>query len=205
MVFTQRKTLSGAKRLSLLCGPLQVSPPTSACCLLWDGALEGLTFPTAPLPGSAKSHRRFVAHSQTYTNTQAVQKPHSHTSGFSTLNVTTFDIINTPTFLQIKSGENAANIAGELVNLTRGRIYAGDVSMSVRLIEQLLDILDSQLQALRPANKESAARNYNKVNDTLDLFPEPLAELSLLMSLTIGFFLLFSCRRGSAHAELMFR
>lgn len=65
--------------------------------------------------------------------------------------------------LQIKSGENAANIAGELVNLTRSRIYAGDVSMSVRLIEQLLDILDSQLQALRPANKESATRNYNKV------------------------------------------
>ncbi|CAJ1053194.1 adhesion G protein-coupled receptor L1-like [Xyrichtys novacula] len=64
---------------------------------------------------------------------------------------------------KIRSGENAANIAGELVNLTRGRIYAGDVSMSVRLIEQLLDILDSQLQALRPANKESAARNYNKL------------------------------------------
>uniref|UniRef100_A0A668AST7 Adhesion G protein-coupled receptor L1a n=1 Tax=Myripristis murdjan TaxID=586833 RepID=A0A668AST7_9TELE len=64
---------------------------------------------------------------------------------------------------KIKSGENAANIAGELVNLTRGRVYAGDVSMSVKLIEQLLDILDSQLQALRPANKESAARNYNKL------------------------------------------
>uniref|UniRef100_A0AAQ5XKN3 Adhesion G protein-coupled receptor L1a n=1 Tax=Amphiprion ocellaris TaxID=80972 RepID=A0AAQ5XKN3_AMPOC len=64
---------------------------------------------------------------------------------------------------KIKSGENAANIAGELVNLTRGRIYAGDVSMSVKLIEQLLDILDSQLQALRPANKEPAARNYNKL------------------------------------------
>ncbi|XP_045565863.1 adhesion G protein-coupled receptor L1 isoform X5 [Salmo salar] len=64
---------------------------------------------------------------------------------------------------KIKSGENAANIAGELVNLTRGRVYAGDVSMSVKLLEQLLDILDSQLQALRPANKESAARNYNKL------------------------------------------
>ncbi|XP_035763658.1 adhesion G protein-coupled receptor L1-like [Neolamprologus brichardi] len=64
---------------------------------------------------------------------------------------------------KIKSGENAANIAGELVNLTRGRIYAGDVSMSVKLIEQLLEILDAQLQALRPANKESAARNYNKL------------------------------------------
>lgn len=35
--------------------------------------------------------------------------------------------------------------------------------MSVRLVEQLLDVLDSQLQALRPANRESAARNYNKV------------------------------------------
>lgn len=65
--------------------------------------------------------------------------------------------------VQIKSGENAANIAGELVNHTRGRIQAGDVSSSVRLIEQLLDILDAQLQALRPGNKESAARNYNKV------------------------------------------
>ncbi|CAG06092.1 unnamed protein product [Tetraodon nigroviridis] len=64
---------------------------------------------------------------------------------------------------KIKSGENAANIAGELVNLTRGLIYAGDVSMSVRLVEQLLDVLDSQLQALRPANRESAARNYNKL------------------------------------------
>uniref|UniRef100_A0A8C5FMA6 Adhesion G protein-coupled receptor L1-like n=1 Tax=Gadus morhua TaxID=8049 RepID=A0A8C5FMA6_GADMO len=78
---------------------------------------------------------------------------------------------------KIKSGENAANIAGELVNLTRGRVYAGDVSMSVKLIEQLLDILDSQLQALRPANKESAARNYNKaVVQTVDnlLGPEAL-------------------------------
>uniref|UniRef100_A0A672PCL0 Adhesion G protein-coupled receptor L1 n=1 Tax=Sinocyclocheilus grahami TaxID=75366 RepID=A0A672PCL0_SINGR len=64
---------------------------------------------------------------------------------------------------KIKSGENAANIAAELVNHTQGRIHAGDVSSSVRLIEQLLDILDAQLQALRPGNKESAARNYNKV------------------------------------------
>uniref|UniRef100_A0A3B5AQ42 Adhesion G protein-coupled receptor L1 n=1 Tax=Stegastes partitus TaxID=144197 RepID=A0A3B5AQ42_9TELE len=63
---------------------------------------------------------------------------------------------------KIKSGENAANIASELVNHTRGRIQAGDVSSSVRLIEQLLDILDAQLQALRPGNKESAGRNYNK-------------------------------------------
>lgn len=44
-------------------------------------------------------------------------------------------------------------------------MYAGDVTSSVRLMEQLLDILDFQLQALRPANKDSAARNYNKVHN----------------------------------------
>lgn len=52
-----------------------------------------------------------------------------------------------------------------LVNYTRGQVYAGDVTSSVRLMEQLLDILDFQLQALRPANKDSAARNYNKVHN----------------------------------------
>ncbi|XP_075894602.1 adhesion G protein-coupled receptor L1-like isoform X2 [Nelusetta ayraudi] len=65
---------------------------------------------------------------------------------------------------KIKSGENAANIAGELVNLTRGPIQAGDVSSSVRLIEQLLDILDAQLQALRTGTKETPPRNYNNFN-----------------------------------------
>uniref|UniRef100_A0A8C1U1M8 Adhesion G protein-coupled receptor L1 n=1 Tax=Cyprinus carpio TaxID=7962 RepID=A0A8C1U1M8_CYPCA len=64
---------------------------------------------------------------------------------------------------KIKSGENAAHIAAVLVNHTRGRVYAGDVTSSVRLMEQLLDILDSQLQALRPGNNEPATRNYNKL------------------------------------------
>ncbi|XP_042560812.1 adhesion G protein-coupled receptor L1-like [Clupea harengus] len=64
---------------------------------------------------------------------------------------------------KIKSGENAAHIAGVLVNHTQGRIYAGDVTSSVRLLEQMLDILDAQLQALRPGNKESAARSYTKL------------------------------------------
>uniref|UniRef100_A0A8B9H6N9 Adhesion G protein-coupled receptor L1 n=1 Tax=Astyanax mexicanus TaxID=7994 RepID=A0A8B9H6N9_ASTMX len=64
---------------------------------------------------------------------------------------------------KIKSGENAAHIAAVLVNHTRGHVYAGDVTSSVRLMEQLLDILDSQLQALRPATKDSATRNYNKL------------------------------------------
>lgn len=30
-------------------------------------------------------------------------------------------------------------------------------------MEQLLDILDAQLQALRPIERESAGKNYNKV------------------------------------------
>ncbi|XP_038640782.1 adhesion G protein-coupled receptor L1-like isoform X5 [Scyliorhinus canicula] len=64
---------------------------------------------------------------------------------------------------KIKSGENAANIANELSRHTRGPIYAGDVSSSVKLMEQLLDILDAQLQALRPSDKESAGRSYNKI------------------------------------------
>lgn len=68
-----------------------------------------------------------------------------------------------PLSWQIKSGENAANIASELARHTRGAIYAGDVSSSVKLMEQLLDILDAQLQALRPIERESAGKNYNKV------------------------------------------
>lgn len=67
-------------------------------------------------------------------------------------------------FIKIKSGENAANIATELVNHTQSRIQAGDVSSSVRLIEQLLDILNAQLQSLRPGSKESIPRNYNNFN-----------------------------------------
>nr|XP_034960722.1 adhesion G protein-coupled receptor L1 isoform X2 [Zootoca vivipara] len=65
---------------------------------------------------------------------------------------------------KIKSGENAANIASELARHTRGAIYAGDVSSSVKLMEQLLDILDAQLQALRPIERESAGKNYNKMH-----------------------------------------
>uniref|UniRef100_A0A452J6Q6 Uncharacterized protein n=1 Tax=Gopherus agassizii TaxID=38772 RepID=A0A452J6Q6_9SAUR len=65
---------------------------------------------------------------------------------------------------KIKSGENAANIASELARHTRGPIYAGDVSSSVKLMEQLLDILDAQLQALRPIERESAGKNYNKMH-----------------------------------------
>nr|XP_020452349.1 adhesion G protein-coupled receptor L2 isoform X9 [Monopterus albus] len=64
---------------------------------------------------------------------------------------------------KIRSGENAANLANELAKHTKGPIFAGDVSSSVRLMEQLVDILDAQLQELRPSEKDSAGRSFNKL------------------------------------------
>ncbi|XP_056459586.1 adhesion G protein-coupled receptor L2 [Gadus chalcogrammus] len=64
---------------------------------------------------------------------------------------------------KIRSGENAANLANELAKHTKGPIYAGDVSSSVRLMEQLVDILDAQLQELLPSEKDSAGRSFNKL------------------------------------------
>ncbi|XP_006003473.1 adhesion G protein-coupled receptor L2 isoform X2 [Latimeria chalumnae] len=64
---------------------------------------------------------------------------------------------------KIRNGENAANLANELDRHTKGPIFAGDVSSSVRLMEQLVDILDAQLQELRPSEKDSAGRSFNKL------------------------------------------
>ncbi|XP_069795465.1 adhesion G protein-coupled receptor L2 isoform X3 [Narcine bancroftii] len=64
---------------------------------------------------------------------------------------------------KIRSGENAANLANELAKHTKGPIYAGDVSSSIRLMEQLVDILDAQLQELRPSEKDSVGRSFNKL------------------------------------------
>ncbi|XP_036045301.1 adhesion G protein-coupled receptor L2 isoform X30 [Onychomys torridus] len=64
---------------------------------------------------------------------------------------------------KIRSGENAASLANELAKHTKGSVFAGDVSSSVRLMEQLVDILDAQLQELRPSEKDSAGRSYNKL------------------------------------------
>ncbi|XP_030428847.1 adhesion G protein-coupled receptor L2 isoform X23 [Gopherus evgoodei] len=78
---------------------------------------------------------------------------------------------------KIRSGENAANLANELAKHTKGPVFAGDVSSSVRLMEQLVDILDAQLQVLRPSEKDSAGRSYNKaIVDTVNnlLRPEAL-------------------------------
>ncbi|XP_078188441.1 adhesion G protein-coupled receptor L2 isoform X15 [Callithrix jacchus] len=78
---------------------------------------------------------------------------------------------------KIRSGENAASLANELAKHTKGPVFAGDVSSSVRLMEQLVDILDAQLQELKPNEKDSAGRSYNKaIVDTVDnlLRPEAL-------------------------------
>ncbi|XP_078188440.1 adhesion G protein-coupled receptor L2 isoform X14 [Callithrix jacchus] len=64
---------------------------------------------------------------------------------------------------KIRSGENAASLANELAKHTKGPVFAGDVSSSVRLMEQLVDILDAQLQELKPNEKDSAGRSYNKL------------------------------------------
>lgn len=71
---------------------------------------------------------------------------------------------------QIRSGENAASLANELAKHTKGPVFAGDVSSSVRLMEQLVDILDAQLQELKPSEKDSAGRSYNKVGRDFPLF-----------------------------------
>ena len=77
----------------------------------------------------------------------------------------------TSALFQIRSGENAANLANELAHHTQWPVFPGDVSSSVRLMEQLVDILDAQLQELRPSEKDSAGRSFNKV--TLPLPPLP--------------------------------
>ncbi|XP_075038078.1 adhesion G protein-coupled receptor L2 isoform X9 [Mixophyes fleayi] len=70
---------------------------------------------------------------------------------------------------KIRSGENAASLANELAKHTKGPVFAGDVSSSVRLMEQLVDILDAQLQELKPSEKDSVGRSYNKaIVDTVD-------------------------------------
>ncbi|XP_063057794.1 adhesion G protein-coupled receptor L2 isoform X2 [Engraulis encrasicolus] len=78
---------------------------------------------------------------------------------------------------KIRSGENAANLANELAKHTKGPIFAGDVSSTMRLMEQLVDILDAQLQELRPSEKDSVGWSFNKaIVDTVDnlLRPEAL-------------------------------
>lgn len=93
---------------------------------------------------------------------------------------------------QIRSGENAANLANELAKHTKGPIFPGDVSSSMRLMEQLVDILDAQLQELRPSEKDSAGRSFNKVAQLAS--PADVQPLLLFLS---------SCLLAQAHTVVL--
>lgn len=64
---------------------------------------------------------------------------------------------------QLKSGETAANVARELAEQTKSHLHAGDITYSVRAMDQLVGLLDVQLRNLTPGGKDSAARSLNKV------------------------------------------
>nr|KAF6498828.1 adhesion G protein-coupled receptor L3 [Molossus molossus] len=68
---------------------------------------------------------------------------------------------------KLKSGETAANIARELAEQTRNHLNAGDITYSVRAMDQLVGLLDVQLRNLTPGGKDSAARSLNKVKPFL--------------------------------------
>ncbi|XP_065261635.1 adhesion G protein-coupled receptor L3 isoform X6 [Emys orbicularis] len=64
---------------------------------------------------------------------------------------------------KLKSGETAANIARELAEQTKNHLNAGDITYSVRAMDQLVGLLDVQLRNLTPGGKDSAARSLNKL------------------------------------------
>lgn len=101
--------------------------------------------------------------SRTYSSVICCQKQGLQKNPPSLSSCILVNIIHSLPHPQIRSGENAANLANELAKHTKGPIFAGDVSSSVRLMEQLVDILDAQLQELRPSEKDSAGRSFNKV------------------------------------------
>ncbi|XP_062905261.1 adhesion G protein-coupled receptor L3 isoform X2 [Mobula hypostoma] len=63
---------------------------------------------------------------------------------------------------KVRSGETADNIARELAEQTKHLIHAGDILFSVKLMEQLVDLLNRQLRNLTPGGKDNAARSLNK-------------------------------------------
>nr|XP_060619340.1 adhesion G protein-coupled receptor L3 isoform X11 [Anolis sagrei ordinatus] len=64
---------------------------------------------------------------------------------------------------KLKSGETAANVARELAEQTKTHLNAGDITYSVRAMDQLVGLLDVQLRNLTPGGKDSAARSLNKL------------------------------------------
>ncbi|XP_073451171.1 adhesion G protein-coupled receptor L3 isoform X8 [Aquarana catesbeiana] len=78
---------------------------------------------------------------------------------------------------KLKSLETAANIARELSEHTRGHLNAGDITYSVRAMDQLVDLLDVQLRNLTPGGKDSAARSLNKAMvETVNNLLQPQAQ-----------------------------
>lgn len=87
---------------------------------------------------------------------------------------------------KLKSGETAANIARELAEQTRNHLNAGDISYSVRAMDQLVGLLDVQLRNLTPGGKDSAARSLNKAMvETVNNLLQPQA-LNAWRDLTIS-------------------
>ncbi|XP_038159793.1 adhesion G protein-coupled receptor L2-like isoform X10 [Cyprinodon tularosa] len=147
--------------------------------------------PPTPRRFCEATRRRAIDWPQTHTSTTVERPCPKGTRGTATFLCTVMgtwcskgpDLSNctshwvTQVAQKIRSGESAANLANELARHTQGPVFAGDVSSSVRLMEQLVDILDAQLQELRPSEKDSAGRSFNKaIVDTVDnlLRPEAL-------------------------------
>ncbi|KAG2465909.1 AGRL3 protein, partial [Polypterus senegalus] len=87
---------------------------------------------------------------------------------------------------KLKAGDPAAIIARELSEQTKSQIHAGDITYTVKALDQVVDLLDIQLRNLTPGGKDSAARSLNKamveiVNNLL----QPLAQ-SAWQELTVA-------------------
>ncbi|XP_013884369.1 adhesion G protein-coupled receptor L2b.1 isoform X7 [Austrofundulus limnaeus] len=147
--------------------------------------------PPTPRRSCEATRRRAIDWPQTHTGTTVDRPCPKGTRGIATFLCTVAgtwcskgpDLSNctshwvTQVAQKIRSGENAANLANELARHTQGPVFAGDISSSVRLMEQLVDILDAQLLEYRPNEKDSAGRSFNKaIVDTVDnlLRPEAL-------------------------------
>ncbi|XP_069048227.1 adhesion G protein-coupled receptor L3 isoform X7 [Lepisosteus oculatus] len=78
---------------------------------------------------------------------------------------------------KLRSGETAAIIARELSEQTKSQIHAGDISYTVKAMDQLVDLLDVQLRNLTPGGKDSAARSLNKAMvETVNNLLQPHAQ-----------------------------
>ncbi|XP_039607041.1 adhesion G protein-coupled receptor L3 isoform X9 [Polypterus senegalus] len=64
---------------------------------------------------------------------------------------------------KLKAGDPAAIIARELSEQTKSQIHAGDITYTVKALDQVVDLLDIQLRNLTPGGKDSAARSLNKL------------------------------------------